>query len=93
MAYTDLDPPTSSSIGIGGRARASVEPGLLSFLDGRRRLATFRVMLSIPASTRHNQKVPSLLGRDVLNRLRITYDWTARNILLRAIDADGFMPV
>lgn len=89
MAYSDLDPPTSSSIGVGGRARASVEPALLSFLDGRR-LATFRAILSIPASTQHNQKVTSLLGRDVLNRLRITYDGPAEKALMRVIDADGF---
>ena len=80
IPFDELRAPRSA-IGIGGSQQYYQEPALVALTDsdGERR---FRITLSIarpqlPTASNPRPVVnllPSLLGRDVLNRLRIDYD-------------------
>ena len=64
--------PTMSD-GIGGQAKGFTERVILAFSDTRFVYSYF-LDIEISASTRANQRFPSLLGRDILDRWRFVID-------------------
>ncbi len=76
--FGTLRNPTVSQ-GVGGLARGFTEQTVLGFSDGRY-VYSYLLDLELSASTKENQRLPSLLGRDVLNRWRMVADYTKRQI-------------
>src|ERR1700741_496076 len=76
--FAALTTPTIS-IGIGGEARGFSEWGVWSFSD-RRHIFSYSIELEIPTPTNVNLWLPSLLGRDVLNRWRVVSDFTRNEV-------------
>jgi predicted aspartyl protease len=68
-----------TSHGIGGFSNGFNEAAALGFSD-RRYVYGFNVELEIAVPTADNRHLPSLLGRDVLNRCRVVADY--RNKIL-----------
>jgi predicted aspartyl protease len=61
----------------GGPARGDMETGVLGFWDrGTNKIFGFNLEIQIFEPTRDNTTLPSLLGRDVLNRWRIVIDFS-----------------
>jgi hypothetical protein len=76
--FRTLRNPTTSE-GIGGAAKGFNETVVLSFSD-RRYIYSYLLMIELSASTRHNHRFPSLLGRDILDKWRFIMDSTQRKI-------------
>lgn len=74
---------------VGGATSTFLEPVEISFTDADARTAySYRVMLAITPQSIETVAVPSLLGRDVINRWRIDYHPTAGQLLCDVITAD-----
>ena len=79
----------SSSFGIGGSAKAYVEPASIVFVsrDGDR-LFGYNIQLYIQHPTASAMRVPSLLGRDIIDRLRVTYNKSTNELLADVVSCD-----
>ena len=101
--YTTLMPRDASSMRIdhaqlddelvlataGGAASVFLEPALVQFTDlGASRAYTYRIMMAIAAPSVGIMRVPSLLGRDIINRWRIDYHPTAGALTCEVMAAD-----
>ena len=74
---------------VGGATPTFLEPAEISFTDLDARTAfSYRVMLAIAPPSSDTAAVPSLLGRDVINRWRIDYHPTAGQLLCDVMTAD-----
>ena len=75
--------------GIGGSAIVFVTRGQLSFLseDGRV-LYGYALQLLIYKPTRPVQKAPSLLGREIIDQWRSTYDKPGTGITAKVLSSD-----
>ena len=71
--YKSLKDPTTSQ-GIGGLAHGFNEVGVLSFSDRRYVYSYYIQQLEISVLTAHNFRLPSLLGRDILDQWRFVMD-------------------
>jgi hypothetical protein len=74
---------------VGGATSTFLEPVEISFTDFDARAAySYRAVLAIAPPSAETAAVPSLLGRDVINRWRIDYHPTAGQLLCDVITAD-----
>ena len=80
------------SRGIGGISSYSAEPALLS-LDDQSYTRVYRAELLIATQDESSGALPSLLGRDVINRWNVNYD--PANAILECLvrSADYTLPV
>ena len=88
--------PTGISIGIGGYARYATIPAFIAFEERpwpwrKTRLVYFRTELNIAMPDRSSRDLPSLLGRDIIDRCRILYDKAQGKLHLTPRLADGRM--
>ncbi len=60
--------------GIGGTAHSFVERAILVFTDPQVMLYAYDLEIDIMPDDGEMEEVPSLLGRDVIDRWRVTYD-------------------
>ena len=74
-------------LGIGGTSAYFREAANLLFED-ESYLRIYRLDLLIAAPTSNNRELPSLLGRDVLNRWRMDYNPTGDRLEWTVHDAD-----
>jgi len=72
--------PTTSH-GIGGFSEGFNEVAVVGFSDGKH-VYGFDIELEIAKRTKDNQHLPSLLGRDILNRCRLVADHTRKLLTL-----------
>ena len=77
-----------SSLGVGGESKNRIEPAHLSFV-GDQVLYTYVIQLHICEPTNELMTIPSLLGRDVIDRWRVTYDKSASELLAEVISSDA----
>lgn len=77
----------SESVGVGGRSRQFVEPAAVMFLEDGRQLHAYFIDLRI-AEGAELLRLPSLLGRDVLDRWRMVYDPQRAELTFRVRSAD-----
>lgn len=89
--YTQLtgDSPT---IGIGGISHNYLETAYIVFSDPRY-LYMCLVELEIASLAPDTEDIPSLLGRDVLNRWRIIYEPTRKRLNCTVLSADFTTPI
>jgi hypothetical protein len=66
---------------VGGPAKGYMEESILGFLDkDKGRIYAYNTELQIFAPTRDNATLPSLLGRDILNRWRVLIDFPRKSV-------------
>lgn len=65
---------TTDTLGIGGLSKDFVEPAFLAFTDSGVTLYAYEISLHIATASPDIMKVPSLLGRNILDNWTITYD-------------------
>lgn len=75
-------------LGVGGESMNRIEAGLLSFVDDRA-LYRYEIELHICTPTKELMTIPSLLGRDVIDQWRVTYDRSASELLAEVISSDA----
>ena len=66
--------PGSDAVGISGTARTFVEDAVVVFSEPGRFLYAYVIQLRVAEPADAIMDLPSLLGRDVLDRWRMTYD-------------------
>jgi hypothetical protein len=85
--YSKLLHP-EDSVGIGGTNRCFREDALVAFAGDNRVLFVHKIRLAILEPKPAIASIPSLLGRDILNKWRITYDRPGNRIIARIVKAD-----
>ena len=88
--------PTDTIRGIGGSISYATVPAFITFQEKtwpwpKPRLVYFQTELAIAMASQANRNLPSLLGRDIIDRCRILYDKTERKLQLTPRLADGTM--
>lgn len=73
--------------GVGGEAHCLAEDTVLSF-TGTLRCFSYEIPLDYYPSGEGANGLPSILGRDVLDRWRMTYDPAARKLAFKVRSAD-----
>lgn len=81
---------TIKSTGIGGSSRNFVESATVLFEDGAG-MHVYRIPICIPPVTRASRKLPSLLGRDIVNRWRMVYNPTGHRLSVKVMSSDEFV--
>lgn len=76
----DLLQNPSSSDGIGGSANEFQDLAIVSFSDSRYTYSYLLRQAAIAEPSPHNRRFPSLLGRDILHRMRFVME-RGRNIV------------
>ena len=87
LDYSQLTRRTES-VGIGGASLNFVEQATLVFLEPERFLQVYVIDIRIAAPSLEIMDLPSLLGRDVLDRWRMTYDPQRGLLTFRVRTAD-----
>lgn len=88
----DLDGDLEST-GIGGVIHNFVEHSVLIFSEPRKAIHLYYLELAISPPDPAIQDLPSLLGRDVLDRLRMTYDAQKPSLTFKVLSADMSIPL
>ena len=85
----------SNTLGIGGNAEGHDEFALIVIGDDDRGVVFgFRVNLFVPADTEDMREIDgSVLGRDVLDRVRLTYDRRSGLLAFEVLDSDVAIPI
>ena len=78
----------TSTLGIGGSSENFVEPAYLAFV-GDEALYGYEIELHVCKPADELMTVPSLLGRDIIDRWRVTYDKSALELLAKVISSDA----
>jgi hypothetical protein len=81
------------SVGIGGVSRSYTEPVLVAFSDPGKSLYVYQIDIVIPAPSPALFRLPSLLGRDILNRWSMSYNPSRNRLGIRVVSADFNLPV
>ena len=91
--YSNLSTPFAS-FGIGGSAPTYVEPARIAFVDvSGHVIYGYNVNLLIHHPTTEAMRVPSLLGRNIIDRWRVTYDKSVPELLATVVSTDLEIPV
>ena len=86
--YGELKNPFVSH-GIGGPAPNYIERAHIMFVSNdMTQIYGFNVQLLIHHPSPDAMRVPSLLGRDVIDRLRVTYDKSTNELLATVVSCD-----
>ena len=81
------------STGLGGVARVKTLPATVSFTDPGRAVYVYEVALPIVEPSEAIRDMPSLLGRDVLRRWRMTYSPPTNRLSFSVYSADYIFPL
>ena len=77
-----------TSLGIGGISENFIESAYLAFV-GDAALYGCEIELRICKPAEELMTIPSLLGRDIIDRWRVTYDKSAWELLAEVISSDA----
>jgi len=93
--YARLVSVPSPLTGIGGECNSFSESAVIVLADDTsRKLFAYKINILIADKKAANQAYcPSLLGRDILNKLRIKYDFHKKKILFSLTSADLIVPL
>ena len=78
----------AESIGISGITHDFVEPAVVVFSDPKRFLYVYSITLRIAPYDPEIIDLPSILGRDILDQWRMTYNPQKKRLLFEVILAD-----
>ena len=76
------------TLGIGGVTENFIESAYLAFV-GDEALYGYEIELHICKPAEELIPIPSLLGRDIIDRWRVTYDKSASELLAEVITSDA----
>ncbi len=85
VSFGTLSPAEGTAHGIGGQALYHREPALLLF-PGDDSLYLYDFDLEVAEPTTHNRELPSLLGRDIVDRWLLRYE-KPRDLLEAEVDS------
>ena len=85
IPFADLGNPTRR-LGIGGTRTYYTESAVALFLDSSGEWQRFDVELRVSPPETDSDYLPSLLGRDVLNKVRMDYDFPERRLELEVTE-------
>lgn len=77
--------------GIGGSCKSFSEPAIIMFSENRGRLFLYEITIGIVEKKREVMRTRSLLGRDILDRLRMDYNASKQSITFKVISADAII--
>lgn len=83
----------AQSFGSAGVAFSFTEPAVISFVDSERALHTYDVDLAIAEPNVDIIHMPSILGRDILDRWRMIYDPKGAELTFSVHSADVSLPI
>ncbi|MBI4216086.1 MAG: hypothetical protein HY687_01645 [Chloroflexi bacterium] len=83
----------TESVGIGGISRNFVERVFIAFAEPKRYLYVYNIELGIAPPSQDIMDIPSLLGREILNQWRMTYDATKSLLTFNVLSADYILPI
>ncbi len=83
----------SKTIGIGGPARVYRERAIVAFSERKKMVYLYEINLVIIPPNRHNGSIPSLLGRNILDRWRMHYSPTTNRLLFQVKTYDHMIPI
>ena len=90
--YSLLSNPFQS-FGIGGSAPTYVERARVAFADSNAHLIYgYDIELLIHLPTDNAMRVPSLLGRNIIDRWRVTYDKSVPELVAEVVSSDAEFP-
>jgi hypothetical protein len=76
--------------GIGGVQPTYQEPAILVFAEApERRIHIYRQVLIVASARTFPRRIPSLLGRDILNQWHMAYRPTQRRLEFEVVSADA----
>ena len=83
------------SFGFGGRTQEFVEDAVITFTEPGRYFYVYRQPILIARSNDDLLGIPSILGRDILNRWEMRYAPAARrpNLRFKVVSADATVPI
>ena len=93
LDYGTLTKSPIPSVGIGGISRSYTEESIVLFSEPGKALYLYEVALEIVRPDDHIMDIPSLLGRDILNRWRMDYSPTTDELTCQIITADHTIPL
>jgi len=76
------------AVGIGGINRSCTERVLIAFTDPGKSLYVYQIEMVIPTAAPELFRLPSLLGRDILNRWSMSYNLSRNRLSIRVVTAD-----
>ena len=76
------------TLGIGGLSENFIESAYLAFV-GDEALYGYEIELHVCKPAEELMTIPSLLGRDIIDRWRVTYDKSALELLAEVISSDA----
>ena len=77
-----------TSLGIGGASENYIESAYLAFV-GDDALYGYEIELRVCETSEELMTIPSLLGRDIIDRWRVTYDRSAWELLAEVLSSDA----
>ena len=77
-----------SSLGVGGESKNCIESAYLAFVD-EKALYWYEIELQICKPAKELMTIPSLLGRDIIDQWRVTYNKSASEFLAEAVSSDA----
>jgi len=81
------------SVGVGGIALDFQEAALVIFAEPKKALHVYIIDILISSPTPDIVTLPSLLGRDILNRWRMTYNPSRNTLAFQVVSADQTIPL
>jgi hypothetical protein len=90
--YSALSNPCTN-LGVGGPSQDFQENAVAVFLDRTGRLCLFGISLILCPPNPAIMTFPSLLGRNVIDRWRLTYEPTSSLLEGDPLNAEAFVPV
>lgn len=84
---------SQTAIGVGGQTKIFPEVALLAFPEGGRHIRVYELEVDVMEADGHTSKLPSLLGRDILDHWRMIYAPRAAQLDFEVLDADATIPV
>ena len=91
--YSQLEEDPHPSVGMGGVTFNCIEPALVIFTEPGRFLYAYHIDLVIDPPDPDIVDLPSLLGREILNRWRMTYDPPRNRLTFEVDSADIRVPI
>lgn len=89
--FRNVAPSSRLGSGVGGSIRLHQMSASITFSDAEN-LYIYRTALAVAEPGEHNRGLPSLLGRDILNRWRLRYDAPANALEAEVATADLVIP-
>ena len=93
LDYNTLTKSSDPAIGIGGISHNYTERSIVLFNEPGKALHAYEIELEIVESNDELMGIPSLLGRDVLNRWQMNYSPTTDELTFQVLSSDRTIPL